>query len=143
MPLRSSPKLLDDRRAGPRSFRLVSEFWRGSSRAVSVAKVTIRVRGSATVWRRFADFRRARRLRRSAGPRIGQRASLGRGNALKPVYALNMQEMAGLYPDLAAFRTSLGSERAACREPQPGLHLEVFAGLMEIAIQRQHLGAAR
>jgi hypothetical protein len=30
-----------------------------------------------------------------------------------------MQEMAGLYPDLAALRTSLGSERAAGREPQP------------------------
>ena len=59
--------------------------------------------------------------------------------ALKPVYALNMQEMAGLYPDRAALRTSLGSERAAGREPQPGLHLEAFAGLMEIAIQRQHL----
>src|SRR5215472_3327664 len=65
------------------------------------------------------------------------------GHALKPVYALNMQEMAGLYPDLAALRTSLGSERAAGWEPQPGLHLEAFAGLIEIAIQRQHLGAAR
>src|SRR5215472_15923781 len=52
-----------------------------------------------------------------------------------------MQEMAGFHPDLAALRTSLGAERAAGREPQPGLHLEAFAGLMEIAIQRQHLGA--
>jgi len=76
-------------------------------------------------------------------PRQRPVSSASRGSALKPIYALNMQEMAGLYPDLAAFRTSLGSERAACREPQPGLHLEVFAGLMEIAIQRQHLGAAR
>ena len=44
---------------------------------------------------------------------------MGRGSARTPVYSLNMQEVAGLYPDLAALRTSLGAERAAGREPQP------------------------
>src|SRR5271165_3383325 len=51
--------------------------------------------------------------------------------------------MAVLDPDLAALRTGLGLQRAAGWEPQPGLRLEAFATLIEIAVQHQHLGAAR
>src|SRR6516162_10688970 len=75
-----------------------------------------------------------------ASPRAGTRPSVVPSRGLRPV----VPQVAGLDPDLAALRTGFGlQQRAAGWEPQPGLRLEAFAALIEIAVQHQHLDAAR
>jgi len=63
--------------------------------------------------------------------------------ALRPAYTLNVEEVAGLDPNLAALRTGLCLEGAAGREPQPGLRLEALNTLVEIAVQCQDLRTSR
>ena len=62
---------------------------------------------------------------------------------LRSAYTFNVEEVAGLDPDLAALRTGLCLEGAAGREPQPGLRLEAFTALAEIAVQCQDLRTSR
>ena len=62
---------------------------------------------------------------------------------LRSAYTFNVEEVAGLDPDLAALRTGLCPEGAAGREPQPGLRLEAFIALAEIAVQCQDLHTSR
>jgi len=65
------------------------------------------------------------------------------GAPLRSAYTFNVEEVAGLDPDLAALRTGLCPEGAAGREPQPGLRLEAFTALAEIAVQCQDLRTSR
>ena len=66
----------------------------------------------------------------------------GRSTARLAILRSQCAGVTGLGPDLAALRTGLGLERPAERDPQPGLHVEAFATLIEIAFQYRHLGAA-
>ena len=62
---------------------------------------------------------------------------------LRSAYTFNVEEVAGLDPNLAALRTVLCLEGAAGREPQPGLRLEALNTLVEIAVQCQDLRTSR
>jgi hypothetical protein len=53
-----------------------------------------------------------------------------------------MEEMAGLDPGFAAFRPGRGAKRASGRKPKPGVRVQPVFVVLEIAFERQDLGAA-